>query len=465
MKKHIVIYILLVCIVISLASCTKNREIPTQAPTQAPETPTDQDEKLPLNIIDDNYRNIYEIYVESFFDSDGDGMGDVSGITQKLDYIKNMGYDTVHLSQLYETGNLCVLKEGVADTESVTELIKSARKVGLDVIADIDATVVESSEDALTGVLTYWLSDLGFDGLNFTRAAEYSTSGAEIDHDGNIEFLSLVNRKAREIKSDCYLSCDVAVFDNETVAKYYGSGFDSIRIFSSADATGAVAGCLKRHNGEELADLLVELHETFKGNITTTYIGGATVSNRPATYMSGLENVKMLAGIQMIMGGSVSTYYGDEIAMVSNDGNLLNMMRWNKNVGEAADYYYAPADTQMNDDNSVYTFYAEMLYLRNALPSIARGEVKKIELTKNRAVCLIQKTYNGETVTILLNLASPTDPTDASTGARQIELDKEILGYEKMAGQVCAYGSSYTASYDEETQMLIMPPYSIVVFK
>ena len=41
-----------------------------------------------LNIIDDNYRNYYEIFVYSFYDSDGDGIGDLNGVAEKLDYIR-----------------------------------------------------------------------------------------------------------------------------------------------------------------------------------------------------------------------------------------------------------------------------------------------------------------------------------------------------------------------------------------
>ncbi len=36
-----------------------------------------------LNIMDDNYRNYYEIFVGSFYDSDGDGMGDLKGVEEK----------------------------------------------------------------------------------------------------------------------------------------------------------------------------------------------------------------------------------------------------------------------------------------------------------------------------------------------------------------------------------------------
>lgn len=50
-----------------------------------------------LNIIDDQYRNYYEVFVYSFYDSDGDGIGDLKGVIQKLDYIKEMGFNGIWL--------------------------------------------------------------------------------------------------------------------------------------------------------------------------------------------------------------------------------------------------------------------------------------------------------------------------------------------------------------------------------
>lgn len=48
----------------------------------------------PLNMIDDKYRNFYEIFVYSFCDSDGDGIGDIQGVISKLDYLNDGNDET-----------------------------------------------------------------------------------------------------------------------------------------------------------------------------------------------------------------------------------------------------------------------------------------------------------------------------------------------------------------------------------
>ena len=44
---------------------------------------------------------IYEIYPRSFQDSDGSGIGNLKGITQRLDYVKSLGVDAIWLSPIY----------------------------------------------------------------------------------------------------------------------------------------------------------------------------------------------------------------------------------------------------------------------------------------------------------------------------------------------------------------------------
>ena len=48
---------------------------------------------------------VYQIYPRSFADSNGDGIGDLNGITGKLDYLKELGIDVIWLSPVYKSPN------------------------------------------------------------------------------------------------------------------------------------------------------------------------------------------------------------------------------------------------------------------------------------------------------------------------------------------------------------------------
>lgn len=48
---------------------------------------------------------VYQIYPRSFYDTNGDGIGDLRGITSRLDYLKQLGVDVIWLSPVYESPN------------------------------------------------------------------------------------------------------------------------------------------------------------------------------------------------------------------------------------------------------------------------------------------------------------------------------------------------------------------------
>ncbi|HPR32465.1 MAG TPA: alpha-amylase family glycosyl hydrolase, partial [Prolixibacteraceae bacterium] len=45
----------------------------------------------------------YQIYPQTFYDTDGDGIGDLNGIIEKLDYVKSLGADAIWLNPFFES--------------------------------------------------------------------------------------------------------------------------------------------------------------------------------------------------------------------------------------------------------------------------------------------------------------------------------------------------------------------------
>ena len=88
-KLKSTVCVLIICsLVLDLFSgCgTKKKETETQTENALVTTYFVTDE---LNVVEDNYRTCYEIFVYSFYDSDGNGIGDLNGVTKKLDYIND----------------------------------------------------------------------------------------------------------------------------------------------------------------------------------------------------------------------------------------------------------------------------------------------------------------------------------------------------------------------------------------
>ena len=89
---------------------------------------------------------IYQVYPRSFFDSNGDGEGDLRGIINHLDYLGYLGVDAIWLSPFYSSPN----KDGGYDVSNPREvdprfgnlqdaqdLIDGAHQLDLKVIVDI----------------------------------------------------------------------------------------------------------------------------------------------------------------------------------------------------------------------------------------------------------------------------------------------------------------------------------------
>lgn len=88
----------------------------------------------------------YEVYIRSFADSTGDGIGDLRGVTGRLDYLKWLGIDLVWITPFfaspghdhgYDVSNYCAVNPIHGTLADADELIERAHQLGLRVIFDI----------------------------------------------------------------------------------------------------------------------------------------------------------------------------------------------------------------------------------------------------------------------------------------------------------------------------------------
>ena len=100
------------------------------------------------NLNDDWWKQavVYQIYPRSFKDVNGDGLGDIAGVTEKMDYLKNLGVDAIWLSPFYPSdladGGYDVIDYRNVDPKLGTmddfdELAKAAHEHGIKVVVDI----------------------------------------------------------------------------------------------------------------------------------------------------------------------------------------------------------------------------------------------------------------------------------------------------------------------------------------
>ena len=88
----------------------------------------------------------YEVDVRSFYDSDGDGLGDLHGVTEKLDYLQRLGVDCLLLAPIMlspsrsggrDIANFTSIDTGLGQPSQLLELIGLAHRRGMRVILDL----------------------------------------------------------------------------------------------------------------------------------------------------------------------------------------------------------------------------------------------------------------------------------------------------------------------------------------
>lgn len=101
MEKIKKFFYALLCVLLGFLQYVAMQAEASNAASASPVQMVEYNRALLPETCDDDYRTTYEIFVSSFCDSNGDGIGDLNGIREKLGYISDLGFDQLWLTPVH----------------------------------------------------------------------------------------------------------------------------------------------------------------------------------------------------------------------------------------------------------------------------------------------------------------------------------------------------------------------------
>ena len=282
----------------------------------------------------------YQIFVGSFSDSNDDGIGDINGIIQKLDYLETLNIKGIWLTPIhpsdsyhkYDVKDYYSIDSDFGTIDDFKTLVKECDKRNIDIIMDlvlnhtsnkhpkfIEASAAMSNNQLDNPVINNYIFtkkrndlstkindnlyyDSSFGGhmpdLNLSNEDVFNeimniskywidlgVSGFRLDavihyfksNQTNIEFLNKYTSKLKEYKEDIFIVGE-AWSNNSTLLNLYNSQINSLFNFDMSGTNGKIVDSIRRNNGYNLSYWLVNYQNELK-HISPNSIDSIFISN------------------------------------------------------------------------------------------------------------------------------------------------------------------------------------------
>lgn len=336
---------------------------------------------LEENIKEDNYDNYYQIFVRSYYDTDGNGIGDFDGITEKLDYIRDLGYTGIWLMPInpspsyhgYDVTDYYDVNSDYGTLEDYDNLVAKAHEKGIKVIIDF---VVNHSSDQHPWFKAAAAFQNGQGGSSLyasyynwsaTPQNKYTKIGnvyyeSQFDKsmpDLNISSAALRTELDKIIKfwiSDrhtdgfrldgCYFysstgtedSAEFCKFIHDTAVKYnenayivgecWGPGRNvlestfyksGVNSFFDFDVTDEVVKAVNSNSASRIWNSISKTEKAASGNIAAPFLSNHDNGKGRVAGRLGRDasKIQFAYGLLSMYSGNTFTYYGDEIGMTA----------------------------------------------------------------------------------------------------------------------------------------------------
>lgn len=269
---------------------------------------------------------VYQIYPRSFMDSDGDGIGDINGITSKLDYLKELGINVIWLSPVYQSPNddngydisdYQAIMEEFGTMEDFDRMLQAAHERGIKIMMDLvvnhtsdeHAWFVESRKSKENPYRDYYIWREGKNGEAPNNWGScFGGSAWEYDQATDMYFLHLFSKKQPDLN-----------WDNEKVRKEV---FDMMTWWLSKGVDGF------RMDVISMISKVPELPDGTKGEGALYGDFGPSVINGPHVheYLQEMRS-RVLSEFDTITVGETSGVTVEEaVKYAADDESELNMV-------------------------------------------------------------------------------------------------------------------------------------------
>jgi len=371
---------------------------------------------------------VYQIYPKSFKDSNGDGIGDLKGVTQKLNYLKELGVDYIWLTPFYnspqvdngyDVSDYCNIDSRFGTMEDFEEMVREAKKIGINVMLDMvfnhTSTQHKWFKKAMAGdekYKNYYIFKEPKDGTYPTNwISKFGGSSWEYAKEFDEYYLHLfdktqadLNWKNEELKQEVF---DVVNFWIEKGVK--GFRFDVINLISKPDKyEDDFEGDGRRFytDGPKIHEYLKELNKKTFGKcediITVGEMSSTTIENCCKYSNPAEKELSMVFNFHHL---KVDYKNGDKWSLMDFDFKQLKQILndWQVGINEGNGWnavFWCNHDqprivSRFGDDKKYHALSAKMLattiHMLRGTPYIYQGEefgmtnpyFDKIELYKD----------------------------------------------------------------------------------
>lgn len=421
---------------------------------------------------------VYQIFVDSFYRGDGYRTqpgdldwygrerhrghlgGTLQGILDKLDYLQDLGVNTLYLTPVFESasnhkyniGDFYAVDPRFGSNEALAALVREVHRRGMRILLDVVlhasgieffafqdllARGVESAyvdwyqvdgfplrlenppnyrswgyvynlpkfdlanprvRDYLLDVLVYWIREVGIDGWRLDTADEVSHN-----------FWREARRRVKAANPEALLVGEVWYDARPWLG---GDQLDTVMNYSFH---GAVADFFARGTltARQFSQRLAWTRGRYRWpawQILWNLIGSHDTARFLTEAGGDVARVRLAVLFQFTYPGVPYIYYGDEVGMDLNSLAYRGGMYWD------------PA----RQDRDLLGFYRRVIHLRRSTPALQRGDFREILVDDERGLYAFRRRLGEDEVRVYLNNSARSQEVDVGPGVRDLLNDRPL---------------------------------------